>query len=66
MSIPFDSSQYNLLVASRLAEMRAIVEEARLARQIQETERVHQARQPRRLRRQVGGLLIAAGQALAR
>jgi len=66
MCIQFDSSQHDLHIASRLAEMRAIVDEAHLARRLRDAEHLRATRQPRRFRRQIGGLLMAAGQVLAR
>lgn len=53
----FDERQLMMVVESHLRELRAEASERR---------QLHVERQPRRVRRQVGLLLITAGQALTR
>ncbi len=55
----WDTDEHNRMIELHLQEMRAVAESDRLAR----SARVPRA--PRKLRRAMGGALIAAGRALA-
>jgi hypothetical protein len=55
----WNTEEHNRMIERHLQEMRATAESDRLARSVKTS------RAPRKLRRAMGGALIAAGQALA-